>query len=91
MYGTDNSENSLSLDVYIRFYFRGVLTSELGKILDDNEKYIAFLQGNNQQVMDFLRIPKIKNILETYYEGSYDENMKKSAQGVRLKDLLDKL
>jgi len=91
LYGTDNSENSLSLDVYIRFYFRGVLTSELGKILDDNEKYIAFLQGDKQQVMDFLRIPKIKNILENYYEGSYDENMKKSAQGVRLKDLLDKL
>ena len=68
-----------------------MLTSELGKILDDNEKYIAFLQGDKQQVMDFLRIPKIKNILENYYEGSYDENMKKSAQGVRLKDLLDKL
>ena len=96
LYGLDAYENSLSLSLYIRYYFIGAFSSFFDSTLGDNEKYINFLQegkegGESEKVMNFLRSPRVKEILVKFYEGSLNERMKESGNGVRLKELIEKL
>ena len=63
---------------------------------EKNEKYIKFLQesksgGESEKVMNFFRIPRIKETLTNLYQGSLTDKMKQSGNGVRLKELIDKL
>ena len=96
LYGLDNYEKSLSLSIYVRYYLQGAISSFFDSTLDDNEKYIKFLQesksgGESEKVMNFFRIPRIKETLTNLYQGSLTDKMKQSGNGVRLKELIDKL
>ncbi len=96
LYGLNNYENSLSLSLYIRYYFMGAFASFFDSTLADNEKYIKFLQeskkgGESEKVMNFFKNPRVKSILTRFYEGSLNERMKESGNGVRLKELIEKL
>lgn len=96
LYGLNNYENSLSLSLYIRYYFLGAFASFFDSTLDDNEEYIKFLQeskngGESEKIMNFFRTPRIKEILNKFYEKSLTDSMKQSGNGVRLKELIEKL
>ena len=41
--------------------------------------------------MNFFKNPRVKSILTRFYEGSLNERMKESGNGVRLKELIEKL
>ena len=74
----------------------GAFASFFDSTLADNEKYIKFLQeskkgGESEKVMNFFKNPRVKSILTRFYEGSLNERMKESGNGVRLKELIEKL
>lgn len=88
LYGKD-FYNSLSYSIYKRFYLQGVLTMFIETTLNENEKFIGFLQ-NDTYGKQFLGNPKVKNILEGYYD-SVPDTFKESTKGQRLKDIINYL
>ena len=96
LYGLENYDESLSLSLYIRYYLIGALSGFYDSVLGNNERYIEFLQeskkgGKTEKVMNFFRNPRIKDVLVKFYNGSLTESQKESANGVRLKELMERL
>lgn len=94
LYGSGEFMDSLSMGIYIRYYLQSSFLIFFDTILGDNEKYIEFIQeskkgGTSERILNFMKEPKIKSIIENIY-ASMNDRMKKSGNGVRLKELLDK-
>jgi hypothetical protein len=96
LYGYYNYDDSLSLSIYMRFYLQGTFSIFFDSVLGDNEKYINFLQeskkgGSTEKVMNFFKNPRMKEFLNRFYDKALSDTQKKAGNGVRLKELIDKL
>ena len=88
LYGKDVYD-ALSFNIYKRFYLQGVLTMFIESVLNDNESYFKFIKNKTYE-KQFLENPKVKSVLQGYYDNVPD-SFKESAKGQRFLDLLNYL
>mgnify|MGYP003626514130 FL=1 len=88
LYGRDVYD-ALSFNIYKRFYLQGVLTMFIESVLNENESYFKFIKNNTYE-KQFLENPKVKSVLQGYYDNVPD-SLKESAKGQRFLDLLNYL
>ena len=101
LYGKNYYTDSLSYTLYERYYLKGALQDFIDDYLSSNESFIDIMniistgKGKDSNIgvrnIEFLKTPLVYEMLKSYYDRGFTDNMKKSAQGVRLGEILEKL